>query len=470
MNPFIRFLSASFIAATTVAATPNDTPEQFTEYEVMSSVLSNDELDMWWRVRTLSTTPKDQAKALRTLITEKMIQGCYPVNTDWYFMLYLNNQSSENREQKLRNIARTALMLRVMGRHTCLEAYTDACLMDAVTSKAYEILMGIYDFPAPQAKGNAPLKMAIAARELQNPYMKLPNFKMELAADDMKRIIDSARGPESLYFLLSPQSFGKHELNLHWRTKAEELIAKGVRPHTDIRYKAIITNFTGGPIYQNSLRNELCTESGKKLLSTLQNHFHISNNLGRCPYSMIPIYVPEGKFIIQDPLIETVYKNDAIPLVHKLEIIEFLLHNGAPLYDDVFNIGRSALYSKREEALLSKEVLIPELALHYGSFHGEDPTGFLTYLIATQKGEAKELSKKLLPVVLRHPLYPNNFNFEVALDLPNEDDALFFLETYFSVFRKQLSEAAVRDLKDAHEEAQEKGYHRLMKQIENLLK
>lgn len=452
MKRFIRFLFASFVSATAVAASPNENQAQFTEYEVMSSVLNDDELAMWWRVRTLSTTPKDYAKALRTLINEKMIQGCYPVNADWYFMQYLNKQSSENWEQKLRNIARTALMLRVMGKHTRLDG------------------VQAYDFPAPHTKGNAPRKMSIAAWEIQHPYIKIPNFKMELSAEDLERIIDSARGPESLYFLLSPQSFGKHELNLHWRTKAEELIAKGVRPHTDIRYKAVITNFTGGTAYQNSLHNELSSKSGKKLLSTLQNHFHISETIiNRYPYSMIPIFVPEGKFIIQDSLIETVYKNDDIPLVHKLEIIEFSLQNGAPLYDNIFSIGYNTLITKREEALLSKDVLIPELALHYGSFHGEDPTIFLTHLIARQKGGVKELSKKLLPAVLQHPLYPNDFNFKVALELPNEDDALFFLETYSSVFREQLSEIAAQQLKDAHRRAQEKGYHRLMKRIDNLL-
>lgn len=458
---------------------------EYTEAEVMSTVFDKKQLAMWWRWRTMQTTREDKQTALKLLREKKYIIGSYPVEADWY---YLQNVLIP-REKNYDKLAEAGLLFRVLGielnrtvgpkkslsESRKVKELIDTYVWEGADSHDFSKTSFIQSSLSTASESTL-MRYAVRFIETGQRGFKIKN--VELDEEELNAIVNSARGPESMYLLLSPSSFGKHKLPIDWRQRARKLISKGVPVHVGTNLRDIVRDSNGGYFYigyipQIDKRFTLLNALFRNSCGAVYGDYYAFSNINDYrdlqskPYKMNPIFLPEGKCVIETPLLEAVAKDAELDVVTKIGVMEFLLQHGTPPYlgAQVFENGLSALKVGGEKALQSANVLIPELLLHYGGFmeysvhrkisklsNEQKDVEFLTKLILLQKGEDREYSMKLLLLMLQHPHFNAESNLAplvVSTNLP-DTDALRFMKEYCRLFGgKQSHEILKRALNSA---------------------
>lgn len=446
----LGFLTACFLLPVTYA-------RECTEAEVMSTVLDKDMLDMWWRVRTRTTTREDKLTALKLLRQHRLISGTYPVEADWYYLRGIMPLEDENYPK----LALAGLMFRVLGLmpnrsgepHCSREDKKIANLITAYNFQGSRDLNyeGVMFRTYSMENATSSTRMHVALRFIETGQKIFISRNAIFTREKIDAIIDSARGPESIYLLFYPQGFGDHHAPSNWRDKAEELVSRGVPVHVGTNLRDIIRDSCGGS-YRRGYIPEIANR--RAMVNSLFRNCggyvygeedcmdrYDSDNFYGLPYSMSPFYLPEGNCVVDTPLLLALYKDKKLDIETKIQMMEFLLQHGTPPYlgDWVFEKGSRVL--KDSSNLLSEDVLIPELLLNYGGFcqlnnSKQYDALFLVRLINTQQGDDREHSMKLLLAMLEHPTFNHQTNEvpKIVAELLPEDDAIRFMNRYIQLY------------------------------------
>lgn len=450
----LGFLTACFLLPVTYA-------RECTEAEVMSTVLDKDMLDMWWRVRTRTTTREDKLTALKLLRQHKLIAGTYPVEADWYYLRGIMPLEDENYPK----LALAGLMFRVLGLmpnrsgepHCSREDEKIANLISAYNfqgSRGFNY--GDVEFTPYSVKdSSSSTRMHVALRFIETGHKLFISESPIFSREELDAIIDSARGPESIYLLLYPQGFGAHQAPSNWREKAEKLVSRGVPVHVGTNLRDIVRDSCSGP-YRRGYIPEIA--SRRSMVNSLFRNCggyvygeedcmdrYDCDNFYILPYSMSPFYLPEGDCVIDTPLLQALYEDKKLDIETKIQMMEFLLQHGTPPYLGVGVFEKGIMVLNDSSSLLSEDVLIPELLLNYGGFcqlnnSKQYDALFLVRLINNQHGDDREHSMKLLLAMLEHPNFnhkTNNVPVIVAELLP-EDDAIRFMNRYIQLYSDSI--------------------------------
>lgn len=504
-----------------------------TESALLSHVLTEDEIALWWRVRTFSTTADDRTHALNTLVEQKLIRGVYPVPSDWYYLLYMEHGKDGYTDESYRRLARAALMLRVLDivpnyhqLRLCYFSREGAKMMKSCYTHSIENacefvfqfvrVHDVYDWdedglrkkkraeePTVEELQQSAVRYLATTAWHDGRYYKFdPN---KLTAEQINTIIDSARGHESLHLLFNPKAFNP-ELDIpdNWKEKAQDLINKGCPVHVSPHYKLIVRDFdeitrAAGCDKEASLMHYPNRSDTVDALYRGEGSFAYGNNYydyypdfgvydnelcDRAPIS--PIYLPEANCIIENSLLYCVYYNSKLPILKKLEIMEFLIQQGAPPYisTDIMETSPMwdrARFEKRPAELYCDSYLVTELLLNYGGFYrgvynphsGEhlytDSSAFIILLAAYQQGEDRKHTMELIKqFILHHPYMDCRclwVSWAVQYGL-TEEECIDIAKDYFRRYGKNSRKETLQHWRGV---AEKKGYTKLVKIIDKAL-
>lgn len=447
--------------------------------------LSKDDAQLWLRWKTGTLTTKDYKHVLHTLRTEKLMRGDFPDMLD-YQIAFHKLSSCSNRKKACQEVAKTLLMYQILG-----ASYKRR---SANSNTAYE------------DRSTEGRHYRLIDERSREDYMKIIDWVMGKSAmeslptmsrKEVNNIIRESRGHEALYLLLLPEVVGAGPPPADWKEQAVELLNRGVPvvPVTPMQNGIEHILFSRANLYHFRGNRYLGVEdricdfidfgfNGRYLINSFYRwpprdpsaYFHNMPTTIRTKAVALPDLA-----VLDTPLLTALYERKDIPLNRKLEMMEFLLQNGAPpfLGLDIFESSYYALCNN-EANPTDEQIMVAELMLTYGGIPHTDcipvnrgvcdlcHSKFIVKLASMRKDKEREYTLRLIEALIKHPRFSH-----ICMQVNMPEDFAMWLSDEESIKLAKLLFSTVKiqrdDVNHAIKAAEKSGKHAYKKFLNEIL-